>query len=274
MLKLERLNKGVVQHCDASLRSMYSTVQSLAYYVQSTYQYVTAGILLRHTDERSGAIESVSQVKESEERERGSLEGWLNAAYESFVQSGVNAVRIAPLSKRLELSRTSFYWFFKDREELLDALLARWRSKNTGQLVKQTQAYAENISEAVFNVFDCWFDETLFDSRFEFAVRSWAQQSPDIAAEIDSADTERVRALTRMFMRFGYNTTSADVRAQALYLTQVGYISSGIREDLASRMNRIPTYVEIFSGTAPQKRDVDRFYARHGYVAHSPAIAK
>ena len=67
-----------------------------------------------------------------------------------MIDAGVDAVRIAPMSKRLKLSRTSFYWFFKDREQLLETLMARWRAQNTGQLVRQTQAYAETIAEAVF----------------------------------------------------------------------------------------------------------------------------
>ena len=56
---------------------------------------------------------------------RGSAEGWLEAAYDALKESGVDAVRVMPLAKRLNLSRTSFYWFFQDREQLLAALLAR-----------------------------------------------------------------------------------------------------------------------------------------------------
>src|SRR5258708_6393806 len=108
---------------------------------------------------------------------RGSPEAWLEVAYESLLDAGVDSVRILPLAKKLNLSRTSFYWFFKDREELLAALLERWRSKNTGNWVKQTEAYAETICEAVLNVFDCWFDDRVFDSRFEDGIRSLALPS-------------------------------------------------------------------------------------------------
>ncbi len=67
---------------------------------------------------------------------RGSQEGWLEAAYESLLESGVDSVKILPLAKKLNLSRTSFYWFFKDREELLAAPLSRWRDKNTGSSLR------------------------------------------------------------------------------------------------------------------------------------------
>lgn len=197
---------------------------------------------------------------------RGSPEGWLDAAYELLLDSGVDSVKIQPLAKKMKLARTSFYWFFKDREELLAALVGKWRDKNTGAIVKQSEAYAETVAEAMLNVFDCWLDKNLFDSQFEFAVRSWALQSPEVAAEVQSADQMRLEALKRMFVRFGFKDISADVRARTMYLTQIGYISMQPTEDLAMRMKRIPDYVEIFTGEAPRQRELDRFFARHGHV--------
>lgn len=201
---------------------------------------------------------------------RGSFDGWLGAAYDSLIRSGVDSVRIMPLSERVKLSRTSFYWFFKDRDALLDALLDRWKSKNTQNLVRQTEAYAESITEAILNVFDCWLDQRLFDSKFEFAVRNWAQRSANVAAEIVAADNIRIEALKAMFVRFGYEPLPADVRSRTIYLTQIGYISMQTSETLATRMARIPSYVEIFTATAPTRRELDRFFARHDYSESAP----
>jgi AcrR family transcriptional regulator len=196
---------------------------------------------------------------------RGSQEVWLAAAYEALLEAGVDAVRILALAKKLGLSRTSFYWFFKDREELLDALVSRWREKNTGNLIKQSEAYAETVAEAMLNVFDCWFDSERFDSKFEFAIRSWALQSPAILAEVQNADRQRLDALARMFARFGEDESHADVRARTVYLVQIGYISMQTEEEISARRRRIPAYVEIFTGQAPEQRELDRFFARHGY---------
>ncbi|WPC04097.1 TetR/AcrR family transcriptional regulator [Pseudomonas sp. MBLB4123] len=213
-----------------------------------------------------------TQSKSSDSGWRGSAEGWLEAAYEGLIESGVEAVRILPLAKKLNLSRTSFYWFFKDREELLAALLERWRAKNTGNLVRQAEGYAESIAEAILNVFDCWLSPALFDSQFEFAVRSWALQESRVADEVEVADRARLAALTEMFERFGYDGLSADVRARSTYLTQIGYISMNTREDALTRMQRIPEYVRIFTGQLPQPRELERFYARHGYAVQAPTL--
>ena len=201
----------------------------------------------------------------SESGWRGSQEGWLEAAYSSLLDSGVDSVKILPLAKKLGLSRTSFYWFFKDREELLTGLVARWRDKNTGNIVKQSEAYAESLAEAMLNVFDCWLNNDLFDAKFEFAVRSWALQSEEILAEVQQADQTRLEALKRMFIRFGHSEITADVRARTTYLVQIGYISMQPKEEIAVRMKRIPEYIAIYTGQVPQQRELDRFYSRHGY---------
>jgi AcrR family transcriptional regulator len=202
----------------------------------------------------------------SESGGRGSYEVWLDAAYETLVDSGIDSVRIVTLSERLDLSRTSFYWFFRHRDALLQALLERWRSKNSQNLIRQAQAYAETITEAILNVFDCWLDSSLFDSKFEFAVRNWAHQSAEVAEAIISADDQRINALKSMFIRFGYEALAADVRARTIYLTQIGYISMQTSERLATRMSRIPSYCEIFTSKPPTQRELDRFFARHGFT--------
>jgi AcrR family transcriptional regulator len=196
---------------------------------------------------------------------RGSQEGWLQAAYDCLLESGVDSVKILPLAKKLNLSRTSFYWFFKDREELLAALVARWREKNTGSIVKQAQAYAESLAEAMLNVFDCWLNSDLFDAKFEFAVRSWALQSDELLAEVRDADLTRLEALKQMFIRFGHSEITADARARTTYLVQIGYISMQSEEDIVVRMKRIPEYIAIYTGQVPEQRELDRFFSRHGY---------
>lgn len=198
---------------------------------------------------------------------RGSAETWLDAATESLLEGGVEFVRILPLAKKLNLSRTSFYWFFKDREELLATLLARWKAKNTDNWLARTEAYADTISEAVLNVFDCWFDDAIFDNRYEAAIRSWGQQTPEIATELADADAKRIAALTAMFERFDYATVEAQVRARTMYLTQLGYVSMKITEPMAERMARIATYAQVFTGQQPTNREMQRFFARRALAA-------
>lgn len=192
---------------------------------------------------------------------RGSREGWLETGYRALIEGGVDAVKIQPLAKHLNLSRTSFYWFFEDREALLTALIDGWEERTTDPLVAATREYAESQAEAMLNVLACFLCGA-FDSRLEFAVRSWALQDDNVGARVAAADENRLSALREMLTRWGHDEVQADVRARTIYLTQIGYISMRAREEVETRLARIPTYVEIYTGQSPKAREIARFNAR------------
>ncbi|NHQ73141.1 TetR/AcrR family transcriptional regulator [Roseovarius gahaiensis] len=205
---------------------------------------------------------------------RGSREVWLAAAKQVFLETGLDAVKIQPLATRLNIARTSFYWFFKDRNALLDALLEDWDTQNTGAFVEATSAYAETITEAVLNLIVVFHDEDLFEPQLDFAVRGWAHQSDDVMARVNAADERRLDAIREMFERFGFSVAEADVRARTVYLVQIGYISMQVQESQAVRMVRVPGYVKTFCGHAPTQSELARFEARLGFRASGPKTSK
>ncbi len=196
---------------------------------------------------------------------RGSREIWLETAKEAFVENGVDAVKIQPLARRLNLSRTSFYWFFEDRGALLDALLDDWDTKNTGGLIAACEAYADSTAEALLNLIGAFLDQATFDARLDFAVRGWALQSDTVMERVRGADERRLATIRSLFARHGFDVAEAGIRARTVYLTQIGYISMQVRESLAMRMERIPGYVALYSGQMPSARELSRFHARHGF---------
>lgn len=198
---------------------------------------------------------------------RGSADIWIDAAYDVLVDQGVDAVKVMTLAKGLGLSRTSFYWHFADRDALLAALLDRWRDKNTGNLIRRAEAYADTITEALFNLFDCWITPDLFDARMDFAVRTWARGDPALTPVLEQADDARIKAITAMFLRHGYDADQADIRARTIYLTQVGYISMMVQEAPGPRLARMPAYAEVFAGRPATKAEIARFMARHGALS-------
>ncbi|MET1415235.1 TetR/AcrR family transcriptional regulator [Roseibium sp. HPY-6] len=197
---------------------------------------------------------------------RGTRDVWIQAAYATLLESGIDAVKVMPLSERLGLSRTSFYGHFTDRNDLLGALISLWQSKNTGNLIKRSEDYADSITEAILNVFDLWLLPDLFDSRLEFAVRNWAHSDMRLADKLEDADRLRVSALQAMFERFGFDTLHANVRANTVYQTQIGYISmkkDGPTDPLEPRLKRMRYYAEIFAGQPVSDAEAARFFSRH-----------
>lgn len=167
------------------------------------------------------------------------------------------------LAKKLNLTRTGFYWFFQDITELHQAMIDRWETKNTEHLIARCNADAATIGEALFNLMDCWLDPTLFDARLDLAIRNWARVDAQLQTRLAEVDATRIGAVTDMFKRFGYTQGRAEVRGLTVIYTQIGYISMQVVEDLKTRLSRVPHYVEMFSGVYPDVHEIDRFYRRH-----------
>lgn len=193
---------------------------------------------------------------------RGSPELWVTAAYDALIEQGIDAVKIQTLGARLKLSRTSFYWFFKDRAALLSALIDMWAGRTTEPMIAAARGYAETETEAMLNLIGCFLSDNTFDSKLEFAVRGWALQDSDILARLRAVDAVRLEALRQMLERWGHTPQDADVRARTIYLVQIGYISTQTAETLEARLDRVPNYVQIFTGKSPAENEMARFRAR------------
>jgi AcrR family transcriptional regulator len=195
---------------------------------------------------------------------RTTREDWLRTAMDTLISDGVEKVKVLTIAQKLNSSRSSFYWFFKSRKDLLDQLLEAWKSKNTQPLVERAERPAGTITEAVLNIFECWADEELFDTRLDFAVREWARRSGSVRKALDKADGERLEAVSKMFVRHGYDAHEAVIRARTLYFMQVGYFALDLQEPIEARLLYTQQYLLCLTGKTGSKEEIERFA---GFIA-------
>ena len=184
---------------------------------------------------------------------------WLNVAMDVLITDGVEQVKVLALAERMNVSRSSFYWYFKSRQDLLDALLRTWEETNTAAMVAQSQVPAKQITGAVLNVFHCIADPALFNTALDFAIRDWARRSGKVRSLLDRSDARRVEALTQMFARFGFPSPEDMTRAKVLYYMQLGYDMAEPNETYAHRLEMVPYYLKAFTGIDPLPEELDAF---------------
>ena len=184
---------------------------------------------------------------------------WLTLAMDVLVSQGVEKVKVLTLGKRLGVSRSSFYWYFDSRQDLLDALLDHWQRTNTAAIIGQAEASAASITEAVCNVFKGMVNPDLFDTALDFAVREWARRSGKVRRILDLSDQRRLDALAEMFVRFGYEKLEATTRARVLYYMQVGYNEAELNEPMEDRLKLLPSYLLTFTGVRAPRHEIDAF---------------
>jgi len=186
-------------------------------------------------------------------------EDWINVARHILVSEGISQVKILTISERLKVSRSSFYWYFESRKDLLDALLQEWESRNTKTIVDHCTMEANSIAASLCNFFKCFVNPDLFDKGLDFAVREWSRRDDKVRDLIDKADGKRLAAITHMFEKHDYEHADADVRARILYFMQLGYHALVDYEPMAERMKRMKGYLENFSGRPANPEDYAEF---------------
>ncbi len=209
-------------------------------------------------------------MSEAERSVSTSREDWFRVALETLVGAGVARVKVLTLAETLGASRSSFYWFFKNRAELLAALLSHWQGKNTAAIVTRARRPAASITEAVLSIFECWVSSAIFDARLDQAVRDWGRSDARVAAAVAAADAERIAALTAMFASQGYPAGEDFIRARVLYLTQIGYYAIVPSETMETRLAYVQDYLLVLTGRRAEAEEFARFHA----LVHASAEAQ
>ena len=112
---------------------------------------------------------------------------WVVAALEILANEGIEAVRITRLAADLGVTRGSFYWHFKDRDDLLAALIEAWEARNTSALIEALEGSGDLI-DAVLAIFEIWMTDEPFAPRLDAAMRDWARRDAAVRRVVERAD--------------------------------------------------------------------------------------
>jgi AcrR family transcriptional regulator len=174
---------------------------------------------------------------------------WLDTARRALIEEGTAGLEIKKLAKRLGVtSRGGFYWFFKNREHLLNELLAYWAETSTLLFDRILQSSRKNGMQEFLAIVNLWIDEKEYDPKWDAAVRDWARTSSAVLNAVQAVDEKRISLLEQVFLDLGYKGKEAHVRARVTYYHQVGYYALGVQESRKQRLDLLPFYTKILTG--------------------------
>ena len=168
---------------------------------------------------------------------------WLSAGLESLRKGGVAGVRVERLAAQLGITKGSFYWHFRNRGELLDALLEHWAREMTEVEFERIQAMPEGLERRLLALAEDVLEKGM--GRYDPAIRAWARSERKVATAVAQVDRRRVRALTGFFEQAGLGAAAARTRARLFYTFLLGepQVRSPVRE--AGELERM---VKILAG--------------------------
>src|SRR5262245_37612778 len=91
----------------------------------------------------SGAMPRAARLRAKDKPARLDADAWIAAAFEALAAGGIDAVRVEPLAKALDITKGSFYWHFADRRALIDAMLGSWASGRIAAIRVQAPDHGE-----------------------------------------------------------------------------------------------------------------------------------
>ena len=171
--------------------------------------------------------ETATPVKPSGKRASDSLtrEDWISGAWDMLGERGIDGVRVEPLARRLGVTKGSFYWHFKDRGELLEALLKRWFSIWDDQMSADMET-AEDPADRIWALFESVIGRVTRGQTV--ALRLLSHADPDLARRIEERDSQRLSFLMTQLKRIGFTEEEARVRGQVYQAIMTGeYLRSG-----------------------------------------------
>jgi AcrR family transcriptional regulator len=178
-------------------------------------------------------------VKQKPPEPKLGRQDWIKTGLAVLAESGVEAVRVEPLAKRMNVTKGSFYWHFKDRNDLLEALVAEWVEIDTNSIIEQVNRLNADPKTKLLRLFELAISGTppeLADGSIEIAIRAWATNDPKIAAVLAQVDRQRLDYTKNLFLAIGFSEPEALVRARLAYYSLVGEFTIGVSTNPADRL--------------------------------------
>jgi AcrR family transcriptional regulator len=177
-------------------------------------------------------------MAQARSRIRLSRRDWIEAALQALADGGAPAVAVERLAARLKTTKGSFYWHFKDREELITEALAAWERSATDAMIEEMQQIADPVERL----------QTLLVAATELEeeehpdVRLLPSASDPVVGEVvRRVQRKRLDFLARAFRDAGFTPAESRLRARLAYSLYLGWFQQRLVEETerATRAERV-----------------------------------
>lgn len=152
-----------------------------------------------------------------------SPDDWIDAATDLLINKSIDAVRVESLARELGITVGSFYYHFKDRNDLLSQLLKRWHERTTAQVLRGFEGRVLSAEETLHEILTLPFHglSARRAAMIEFAIRAWSRRDEMARQAVLEVDQQRLAHYTRGLQAMGFSKSEAANRAFTLYSFQL-----------------------------------------------------
>lgn len=147
---------------------------------------------------------------------------WTRAALDALSAGGLTAVAVEPLAARLNATKGSFYWHFRNRDELVMATLDLWRHTSTTSVIALLESSGAPARTRIRQLFLQAFAPHTHNAA-NLALLA-AADHPLVAPVIVEVTRQRLDYLTDLFRDLGHPEDRARQRAVFAYSAFIGQL--------------------------------------------------
>ncbi len=147
-------------------------------------------------------------------------EDWLDLGLKFINKKGQSALVVEKMAKSLNVSKTSYYWHFKTRDDFLLELAEHWVKEGTISYIKASQKYKYN-REKLFHL----TKEVFIQGHGLNSIRFWrdiSKKNSTIANIVKDLETQRLEYI-QLLLSSEFDTNEAKNRADMLYHYFLGW---------------------------------------------------
>ncbi|SHI70568.1 transcriptional regulator, TetR family [Shimia gijangensis] len=163
---------------------------------------------------------------EKPKNQRASRKEWLLAATDVLNRDGVDKIKVVSIARELNLTSGSFYWHFRDVQDLLQGVLDHWENALTANIIDDAQAFTGEPKQRILNLMCQVIREDA--ARTDAAIKVWSRRSPTVEAAFSRVIASRFSFAKWMFEEAGFSESEAAIRGRMMVAVLMGEALAGI----------------------------------------------
>jgi AcrR family transcriptional regulator len=147
---------------------------------------------------------------------------WIEEGLRVLGSGGPESVRIEPLARALGVSKGGFYWYFDDRQSLLEEMLDAWERTWVDEVIETLEAEdgdARSKLRHLFALAPASRGELL---KVELAIRDWARRDKAVAKRLRQVDNRRMSYLRTLFEAICEDDDDVEARCLLTFSLLIG----------------------------------------------------
>ncbi len=190
------------------------------------------------------------EVARAAKRAKLSRSDWLASSMDALLLEGVEGIHVEPLARRLGVTKGSFYWHFKDRQELLSDVIEYWTTRMV-DAVRAHETLTGSASERLLQVME---EITRQDrGRYEAAMRMWASSDEHVAKAVKRVDEARLKWTSDLFLEMGFAREQAEIRGRMMVFYEYGEAEFSIKAPVEKRLEYVRLRHAILTAGATEE---------------------